>query len=180
MAQATTALAPVSDTPRLDAELLMAHTLVVTRETLLLEHLEDPIPPGFANLLRRRANNREPIAYITGIRQFWSLDLAVGPGVLIPRPDSETLIEAAIAHFSAAPSPTSILDLGTGSGALLVAALHHWPAARGVGIDRSADALRYARANAASHLAGERAAFIRADWAAPRGRPALPGGYPPG
>ncbi|MBC7986671.1 MAG: peptide chain release factor N(5)-glutamine methyltransferase [Sphingomonadaceae bacterium] len=164
LSRATPALALVSDTPRLDAELLMAHALEVTRESLLLEHLEDPIPPAFANLLHRRVSDREPIAYITGIRQFWSLDLAVGPGVLIPRPDSETLLEVAIAHFSAATSPTSILDLGTGSAALLLAALAEWPHARVIGVERSSAALAWARANIARHAPGH-AKLIQADWA---------------
>lgn len=163
---ATATLTPISDTPRLDAELLMAHALHIDRETLLLSHLDNPYPPAFANLLNRRVNNREPIAYITRTRQFWSLDLVVGPGVLIPRPDSETLISAALAHFAAAPSPTSILDLGTGSAPLLLAALAEWPKARGLGVDRSPQALAYARANAATH-APTRARFVQADWAAP-------------
>ena len=92
-----------SATPRLDAELLLAHALGITRERLLL----DPpaaVPDGFAALVERRAAH-EPIAYITGTRAFWTIELAVGPGVLVPRADSETLIEAAVAHFAGTPGP---------------------------------------------------------------------------
>src|SRR5205085_3156111 len=94
---------------------------------------------------RRMAH--EPIAYLTGRRAFWTIEIEVGPGALVPRPDSETLIEAAIAHF-ADRAPDRILDLGTGPGSLLLAALDRWPEATGVGIDASADALAYARRNA--------------------------------
>jgi release factor glutamine methyltransferase len=111
-----------SETPRLDAELLLAHALGITRERLLLTLGDQPVPPGFADLVERRAAH-EPIAYITGTRAFWTIDLAVAPGVLIPRPDSETLIEAAVDFFAGTSGPGTILDLGTGSGALLLAAL---------------------------------------------------------
>ena len=88
----------VSDTPRLDAELLMAHALGVSREAMLLGHLDDDAPDGFGPLLARRQLH-EPVAYITGTRDFWTISLAVAPGVLIPRPDSETLIRAAAPIF---------------------------------------------------------------------------------
>lgn len=160
LAEAAALLAPVSDTPRLDAELLLAHALGVSRERMLL----DPpsiVPESFRCLVERRLAH-EPVAYITCTRAFWTLDLAVGPGVLVPRPDSETLIEAALAHFSDR-APRTILDLGTGSGALLLAALDCWPDAWGVGVDRSAAALAIASANAAPF--GPRAMFVRGDWA---------------
>lgn len=157
-------LAAISDTPRLDAELLMAHALGITRETLLLHHLDTPIPPGFPTLLARRIAH-EPIAYITGTRAFWSIDLAVGPGALIPRPDSETLIDAAVAHFGNR-APATILDLGTGPGTLLLAALAEWPAAQGIGIDASDAALGYARRNANTLGMADRAQFRTGDWAA--------------
>ena len=164
IADATRQLATVSDTPRLDAELLMAHALGVSREHLLLRHLDDLAPATFAALIERRLAH-EPIAYITGTRDFWTISLAVGPGALIPRPDSETLIEAAVAHF-AGRAPTTILDLGTGPGALLLAALAEWPDACGVGVDASPAALDYARGNAERLGMSGRAGFIEGDWAA--------------
>ncbi|UZK67939.1 peptide chain release factor N(5)-glutamine methyltransferase [Sphingomonas sp. M1-B02] len=164
LAEATRQLTPTSATPRLDAELLMAHALGVSRETLLLRHLDDLAPDGFAPLLQRRLAH-EPIAYITGTRAFWTIDLMVGPGALIPRPDSETLIEAAIDHFGSC-APATILDLGTGPGTLLLAALDHWPQARGLGIDASEDALSYARANADRLGMADRVQFRAGDWAA--------------
>jgi len=156
-------LTAVSDTPRLDAELLMAHALGTTREQLLLRHLDDPTPANFAALIERRLNH-EPVAYITGTRDFWTISLAVGPGVLIPRPDSETLIEAAVEHF-AGRAPARILDLGTGPGTLLLAALAHWPEAHGLGIDASPEALDYARRNAELLNLADRAAFRSGNWA---------------
>ena len=162
IAEATRQLEPVSDTPRLDADLLMAHALGITRDALLLGRLDDAAPEGFAALVARRSTH-EPIAYITGTRAFWTIDLAVGPGVLIPRPDSETLIETALAWF-ADRAPQRILDLGTGPGTLLLAALAEWPAAQGLGIDASETALGYARRNAEALGMTTRAAFRIGDW----------------
>jgi release factor glutamine methyltransferase len=135
LAEATTVFATFSETPRLDAELLMAHALGITREALLLGHLDDPTPESFAPFVARRRTH-EPIAYITGTRAFWTIELKVGPGALVPRADSETLIEAAIDHFGRR-APATILDLGTGPGTLLLAALDQWPDATGLGIDTS-------------------------------------------
>ena len=157
-----------SDTARLDAELLVAHALGITREAMLLARLDDPAPPGFACLLARRLRH-EPIAYITGTRAFWTIDLAVGPGVLVPRADSETLIEAAVAHFAGTAGPRAILDLGTGSGALLLAALHQWPAATGIGVDASSAALAIAGENARRLGMADRATIVPGDWAGPGG-----------
>jgi release factor glutamine methyltransferase len=157
-------LAPVSDTARLDAELLMAHALGISRETMLLRHIADPEPSGFAALVARRERH-EPLAYITGHRDFWTITLDVRPGILIPRPDSETLIEAAVAYFGAA-GPRRILDLGTGSGALLLAALAEWPSATGMGVDRSDIALAVTGANADRLGLGQRAALRKGDWGA--------------
>jgi release factor glutamine methyltransferase len=155
-------LAPVSDTPRLDAELLMAHALGMSREAMLLGHMADSGPSDFAALVARRERH-EPLAYITGRRDFWTIALDVRPGVLIPRPDSETLIEAAVAHFGAA-GPRRILDLGTGSGALLLAALAEWPSATGVGVDRSDIALAVTGANADRLGLGQRTTLRKGDW----------------
>ncbi len=153
-----------SATPRLDAELLMAHALGVSHQDLLLKHLNDPEPAAFVGLVARRLNN-EPVAYITGSRGFWSVEIGVGPGVLVPRADSETLIEAAVAHFAGGEGPKRVLDLGTGPGTLLLAALAEWPEAHGLGIDASDRALQYAEDNAIALEMDERARFTRGDWA---------------
>lgn len=164
LADATRQLDAVSDTARLDAELLMAHALGTTRDRLLLGRLEDAEPLGFAALVARRLTH-EPIAYITGTRAFWTIDLAVGPGVLIPRPDSETLIETAIAWFGGR-APARILDLGTGPGTLLLAALAEWPEAQGLGVDASEVALDYARRNGEALGMANRVELCRGDWSA--------------
>lgn len=156
-------LAAVSDTSRLDAELLMAHALGVERQALLLDPARFAVADDFAALVARRLAH-EPIAYILGHRDFWTIRLAVGPGVLIPRPDSEALIEAAIDHFGPT-APRRILDLGTGPGTLLLAALAEWRAAEGVGVDASEVPLDYARRNAAALGMADRADFRRGDWA---------------
>ena len=162
LADAARQLESVSDTPRLDAELLMAHALGTTRDRLLLGRLDDPAPESFAALVARRLTH-EPIAYITGTRAFWTIDLAVGPGVLIPRPDSETLIETALAWFGDR-APSRILDLGTGPGTLLLAALAEWPQAEGLGVDASTTALDYARRNAETLGMANRTRFRHGDW----------------
>ncbi len=156
-------LATTGDTPRLDAELLMACALGVTRSDLLLRHMGDPVPEAFAPLLARRQNH-EPVAYILGHQEFYGLDLLVTPDVLIPRGDSETLVEAALKARSDA---RRVLDCGTGSGALLLAVLANLPDAQGTGIDRSLAALEVAAANAARLGLGERTRMIHADWDEP-------------
>ena len=158
--EAAAALAQSSDTPRLDAELLMAHALGVTRSELLLRHMAAPTPAEFAPLLARRQNH-EPVAYIIGTQPFFGLDFIVTPDVLIPRGDSEVLIEAAI---KARPGAVQVLDCGTGSGALLLAVLAQLPNAQGVGIDRSLAALEVAAANAARLGLSMRARMLHADW----------------
>ena len=160
---AALSLGAVSDTPRLDAELLMAHAMGLDRNTLLLSHLDTPSPTAFDPLVARRLA-REPVAYIIGTIDFWTITLRVAPGVLIPRPDSETLIEAAMTHFRGR-SPSRILDLGTGSGALLLAALTEWPEATGIGVDASEVAISIARANAATLGLAPRATIQKGDWA---------------
>ncbi len=161
---ATDRLAVVSDTPRLDAELLAAHALGIERGDMLLRLRDLPVPESAEAMLERRLGH-EPVAYITGWRDFWTLRLHVAPGVLIPRPDSETLIEAAIDHFAGGDGPRRVLDLGTGSGALLLAALAVWPGATGIGIDSSAEALRIAQGNARGCGLQDRAEFREGDWA---------------
>lgn len=152
-----------SATPRVDAELLMAHALGVSHQDLLLKHLGDPAPASFDALVARRLAH-EPVAYITGSRGFWSIEVAVGPGVLVPRADSEALIEAAVAHFAGTGGPRRVLDLGTGPGTLLLAALAEWPQAHGLGIDASEAALTYARRNAETLKMADRAVFKDGDW----------------
>lgn len=159
---AAAALAETSDTARLDAEVLMAHALNVSRSDLLLRRMRDALPDGFAALIERRKAH-EPVAYIVGSQEFYGLDLAVTPAVLIPRGDSETLIEAAREQFGDC-GPQRILDLGTGSGALLLAALSIWDKAQGVGIDRSPKALAVATGNAARTGLAERADLRLGDW----------------
>jgi release factor glutamine methyltransferase len=161
LAKAAALLTPISPTPRLDAELLLAQALGISRETLLLGP-DRPVPSDFEALLRRRLAH-EPVAYITGTKSFWTVELRVTPDVLIPRPDTESLIEAAIAHF-ADRAPTTVLDLGTGSGALLLAGLDQWRSAWGLGIDCSAAALDVARGNARRLGLSSRAAFVRGSW----------------
>lgn len=163
IAAAARRLATTSDTARLDAELLMAHALGVPREALLLGRMDDLAPARFAALVDRRVSG-EPIAYIIGHRAFWTIELEVGPGVLVPRPDSETLIEAAVAHFGRR-GPRRVLDLGTGPGTLLLAVLAEWPDARGLGVDASPPALDYAGRNACTLGLADRARFRLGDWA---------------
>ena len=164
LTRAAARLAATSDTPRLDAELLMAHALGSSREDMLLGGLDQSAPAAFEPLLARR-RRREPVAYITGRRGFWTIELEVGPGVLIPRPDSETLIEVAAQHFAGTAGPRRILDLGTGPGTLLLAALAQWSGATGLGIDASEDALAFARRNAEMLGVGARAEMRLGEWA---------------
>jgi release factor glutamine methyltransferase len=147
LADAARQLSNSSDTARLDAELLMAEALHIDRDRLILSPPQREIPKRFWSMVKRRMKG-EPVAYITGRRAFWNIDLHVGPGVLVPRPDSEVLIASAIEHFEATEGPRLILDLGTGPGTLLLAALDIWPDATGLGIDVSRRALSYASANA--------------------------------
>ena len=113
----------------------------------------------FAEAIRRRAA-REPLSHITGEREFWGRAFALGPQVLDPRPETETLVAEALHR---GPFPRT-LDLGTGSGCLLVTLLAEWPRAQGLGTDISAAALGVARANAERHGVAARAGFVRADW----------------
>ena len=136
-------LADTSDTARLDAELLMAHALGVSRSHMLLRAMRDPAPGSFAALAERRAAH-EPVAYITGWTEFYGRRFDVRPGVLIPRPDSEVLIEAAL---ELVPDPRRVLDIGTGSGALLFTILMEKPKAAGIGIDASMEAIEIALDN---------------------------------
>lgn len=151
---------------RRDARLLLAHALgrdpsalaIADRETLGASALA----AVEAALARRCA--REPVARIRGFREFWSLAFALSPETLDPRPDSEALIEAALGEVDDRGAPLAALDLGTGSGCLLLALLSELPAARGLGLDVSAGAVATARANAAALGLAGRAAFAVGDW----------------
>jgi len=164
LAEAARKLVPTSDTSRLDAELLMAEAFDIDRDKLLLAPPAGPIPDRFWAMVERRMAG-EPVAYITGRRAFWDIELHVGPGVLVPRPDSEVLIASAIEHFSGTSGPERILDLGTGPGTLLLAALDIWPNASGLGVDLSRQALSYATANARRLGFEGRSTFRIGDWA---------------
>ena len=162
IARAAERLLAVPGVARLDAELLMASALGVKVGEMMLSHLDDPVPRGYDDLIERRLR-QEPMGYLLGRVGFWTIELDIGPGVLIPRADSETLIEAAVAHF-ADRAPRKIVDLGTGPGTLLLAALSQWPDAQGIGIDASPDALVYARANAERLGMADRTELRRGDW----------------
>lgn len=162
IADAARRLTAVPGPAWLDAERLMATALGVEAGAMKLSHLDDPSPPAFEPLIRRRLAN-EPVGYIIGRVGFWTIELEIGPGALIPRADSETLIEAALDHFGGA-GPATILDLGTGPGTLLLAALALWPEARGIGVDASSDALDFARRNAARPGLAGRVELREGDW----------------
>lgn len=164
LADAARRLSAAPGLAQLDAELLMAAALGVERGEMMLSRLDQPSPPEFEAFVRRRLAGHEPVDYIIGRKGFWTIDLDVGPGALIPRGDSGALIEAALDHFGEA-GPRTILDLGTGPGTLLLAALDLWPRARGLGIDISEEALGYARANASRLGLADRAELRRGDWA---------------
>jgi release factor glutamine methyltransferase len=148
----------------LEARLLVAHTLGVTPTALLRDPAAAANVAGLLPLVARRAAH-EPLALILGHREFWSLEFAVSPATLIPRPESETLIEAAVAAFARRDSPRLVLDLGTGTGCLLLAALSEFPAASGIGVDRSPEAAALAARNAAALHLAKRAQFVCGDWA---------------
>jgi len=161
---ATRQLSKTSDTSRLDSELLMAEALHIDRDKLILSPPDRTVPERFWEMVERRKAG-EPVAYITGRRAFWNIELHVGPGVLVPRPDSEVLIAASIEHFEGRDGPTRILDLGTGPGTLLLAALDVWPKATGLGIDLSRQALAYASANARRLGFEARVKWLQGNWA---------------
>jgi len=164
LADAARKLEKTSDTARLDSELLMAEALHIDRDKLILSPPDRKIPDRFWAMVERRKAG-EPVAYITGRRAFWNIELHVGPGVLVPRPDSEVLIASAIEHFDKSEGPKRILDLGTGPGTLLLAALDVWPKATGLGVDVSRQALTYAGANARRLGFEDRVKLLQGNWA---------------
>ena len=152
-------LAATSDTARLDAELLMAHALGMSRSRMLITMMREAPAPGFAGLVDRRARN-EPVAHITGEQEFFGLPFRVTSDTLVPRGDSEVLVEAAL---ELKPGAARVLDLGTGTGALLLAILSHTKA-EGVATDRSSPALAVARDNAERMGLSARTRFVERDW----------------
>ncbi len=150
----------------LDARLLAQHALGVGREALLRDDMEasDSAVTLYDALVMRRAK-REPVAKITGRRAFWKDEFAVNAATLDPRSDSETLIEAALECMSTV-TIERILDLGTGTGCLLLSLLGEWPQARGLGVDISEQALKVAQENARQTGRDDRAEFRISDWCA--------------
>lgn len=153
---------------RLEARVLAAAALELTREALLA-HGEAAVAPEraarLADFVARRAAG-EPAARILGHKEFWSLDFEVSADTLVPRPESETLIEAVLAAVSDRQAPLTVLDLGTGTGCLLLALLSELPNARGVGVDLNPGAVAMATRNAARLGLAERTRWITADFAA--------------
>jgi len=160
-------LAPVHDSARLDSEVLLAHALGVSR-AYLHAHPEQRLEPqtlhAFQDLVERRAQG-VPVAYLTGAREFWSLQLEVSEATLIPRPETEHLVECALEHIPAGAA-WHVADLGTGSGAVALAIAHERPMCRLVASDYSLPALAVARRNA-SRLSIPNISFVAAHWLAP-------------
>lgn len=152
------------DSPRLSAQVLLAHVLRMERFALLL-NLNEKVGPSelaaFIDLATRRESG-EPVAYLVGHREFYGLDLVVTPDVLIPRPETELMVDHARSLFGASEA-LSIVDIGTGSGAVAIACAVCFPRARVVGVDISYAALRVARANAERVGVADRIEFVRAD-----------------
>lgn len=154
------------DNVRFEARLLLSRAAGLTIEQLIARG-PDAAPAAVATLLREltaRRVRREPMAYILGEREFWGLPFTVSPAVLIPRPDSETVIETVLDLLPDRSRKLRILDLGLGSGCLLLTLLREYPQATGVGIDASEAALAVARANAETLGVASRARLLAADW----------------
>lgn len=156
------------DTPDLDARLLIQHALGLPRDHFLTR-ADQPVPPegieGVLALIERRAR-REPVSRILGHREFWSLDFALGPATLDPRPDTETVVETVLDTIADRQAPLSVLDLGTGTGCILLALLSELANAVGVGIDISPEAAAVAGDNAARLGLADRARFVIGDFGA--------------
>ena len=165
--QAANRLADVSDTARLDAEILMAHALGVSRSDMLLRHMQAGVPAQFAGIIERRARH-EPVAYICGEQEFFGRRFSITPDVLIPRSDSECVVEAALEVLpDEAPGGVRVLDCGTGSGALLLTLLAKREGAEGIGVENSPAAAAIARLNAKDLGLEARARILERDWCEP-------------
>ncbi len=157
------------DNARFEARLLMSHASGLSTGELISRG-RDEAPAQIAESLRMltaRRIKREPMAYILGEREFWGLPFKVSPAVLVPRPDSETVIETAISLLHDRMRPLRLLDLGTGSGCLLLALLREYPEATGTAFDASPEALAVARENAAALGVGGRVRWVEGDWRRP-------------
>jgi release factor glutamine methyltransferase len=151
---------------RLDARMLLAHVLGVSATTVF-SHPERPVSAEEETLLRQAAGRRlrrEPMSHILGRREFWSLTFKVTADTLDPRPDTETVIEAALSALPDRQAPLRLLDFGTGTGCILLALLSELPQSSGVGIDASPAALAVARENAKALGLSHRAGFVLGDW----------------
>lgn len=160
------------EAPRAGAELLLAHVLGVGRLDLYLRYdqpLQTTELAQYKGLIQRRAKG-EPVAYIIGERAFWTLDLSVNPAVLIPRPETERLVEIALDLLKGLEKATvRVLDLGTGSGAIVLALAEAFPQGDFIALDRSFRALQTARENQARNHIEARMAYVAADWCVPLG-----------
>jgi release factor glutamine methyltransferase len=162
------------DTPELDARLIVGHALGLDHAGLMSDSERALVQRALAKIdaLAARRLAGEPVARIVGVKEFWGLPFAVTPAVLVPRPETETVVETALARLAVAGTrerPPRIADLGTGSGAILLALLHEWPQASGVGTDCSVAAVATARENARRLGLTERAAFLACDFGAALG-----------
>ena len=167
LSDAARALSDVSESPRLDAETLLAWTLQAPRAYLFTHpevELQDRQATDFSSAIGRRKDG-EPIAYITGSKEFWSMEFNVSPDTLVPRPETELLVEQALALITQ-DSPCRILDLGTGSGAIAIAIASERPKSTVDAVDSSSAALMIAKQNAALHGI-QNIDFLRGSWTAP-------------
>jgi release factor glutamine methyltransferase len=155
------------ETAALDARLLLLTALGISATDLVTQP-DTPLSPDQAETLASFAHRRlthEPVARIIGVREFWGLPFHLSPETLVPRPDTETVVETALDLIPDRQAPLRIVDFGTGSGCILVALLHELPQATGLGVDLSFGALATARANAAHNRVGRRCQFVLSHWA---------------
>ena len=173
IAWAVETLRDTSETPRLDAEVLLAHTLGWSRARVLSrlqETISDEMLQQFRTLILRRAA-REPVAYLVGRKEFYGLEFVVDRRVLVPRPETETLVDAALEWAKQRPGPLVIADIGTGSGCIAVALAVHLPQAHIYAIDLSSDALAVARQNVIRHHVDASVTLLTGDLLAPLPQP---------
>lgn len=159
------------EAPEADARILLARAAALTDAGLIAKRDQTPSDDArkrFEDMLVRRLL-REPVARILGSKEFWSLEFALSPDTLVPRPDTETIVEVALKLFPERDGELTMLDLGTGSGAILAALLRERPRAFGIAVDRNEAALQVARRNFRALGVGDRAVCVCADWLDPIG-----------